>query len=243
LFLILGGAIVAGLVLLLAGSKLKALALSGPLAAATVSPAQVFSAILPVLIAFMITGGLFYLAAYSALLTGTARIGQGREAGIISSIVGGLANIKSLAWIMLLHMTAGLIFGVSLFLLMIIAKGSAATFLVFLLACPLIFAANLPFVLAPFVYLDQDIRGLRAISVGWDLVRDNWPRILWRFIVFALIIIGIGIAVGIVSAIIRLPILGSLVSLFFSPGIGVIFPWLLYRNLKAMQDVKTVIRT
>jgi len=81
------------------------------------------------------------------------------------------------------------------------------------------------FFFAPFVFIDEDVRGMNALLKSKEYVRGRWSGVGLRLLAIWLI-------AALVSAI---PVIGQLIALFLIP-FSFIYSFLLYQNLKAIRD-------
>lgn len=119
------------------------------------------------------------------------------------------------------------------------------------------------FAFAPFVLLEEDVRGTQALRRSRDYVRGRWKQIAWRlFVVFVLIIL---VSVAVTTILIILSVLGGfllglipgtaggvkiatagvLASLIIDTGIStlilqpfaVIYAYLLYKKVRSVAEI------
>lgn len=202
-------------------------------AAAAASPEQAAGSMMMTALKFFFAVGLLYLIVYAALITGTVKLAQGYGAGVINSTLGGLINLKSIVWIIFLQgLATAIIMGpISFIVAASTGGGSNGQLLNSVFGGPIFSLAGAPFTMAIFVFLDQDIRGIRALSTAIQLVGTNWLRVMWRFLAF-------GIFITLLLFGTQMHPLGAALALFFAPGMSIIYPWFIYQNLKKMKEAK-----
>lgn len=208
--------------------------LMAPLAASA-SPDQAISAMIVPLIKMAMGAALLYLVGFSGLLTGTVRLAQGYKVGVFNSALAGILNLKSIFWIMFFQVLATglLVLPVSLFLASDLGLGDSIIRRLVRSAVmvPLTTAISAPFILAMLVYLDQNIKGLKAVKTAFALVGSNWVPVIWRFVAF-------GLTLMVLQTVTSFHIFGALIAIVFVPGISACYPWFVYLNLKKMREAK-----
>ena len=81
------------------------------------------------------------------------------------------------------------------------------------------------FFFAPFVFIDEDVRGMNALLKSKEYVRGRWSSVGLRLLAIWLIC-------ALISAV---PVIGQLIALFLIP-FSFIYSFLLYQNLKAIRN-------
>jgi HEAT repeat protein len=80
------------------------------------------------------------------------------------------------------------------------------------------------FFFTPFVFIDEDVRGMNALLKSKEYVRGRWFGVCWRLIV-----------IWAISALISgIPIIGQLLALFLIP-FSLVYTFLVYKDLKATR--------
>lgn len=201
--------------------------------AASASPDQAMTAMIGPMIKMAVGAALVYLIGFSGLLTGTVRLAQGYKVGVLNSTLAGILNLKSIFWIMLLQVLAAgaLILPASLFMFTSLGDSVVLRLLQSAVMTPLTTAISAPFMLAMLVYLDQNIKGLKAVKTAFALVGSNWGPVVWRFVAF-------GLTLMVIQTVTRFHIFGVLVAIVFIPGMSACYPWFVYQNLKKMKEAK-----
>lgn len=190
------------------------------------SMAQLSSGFIWSMTGLVLLVGVLGLSGQLAFMVATVEMSKGYELSAFAAIALALRKIFSFLWIACLQSA---IIGAPMFLggLLATATQSPVPMIIsMILGIPIALIVGTWFSLAVYVYLDNDTRGLAALTASKDLIGSRWPNVTWRFFV-------LGLVITVLNAI---PLIGWLVSSFVATPLATIFPWLLYSNLKALSE-------
>ncbi len=83
------------------------------------------------------------------------------------------------------------------------------------------------FSLSSYVFVWEDLRGMKALYRSKELVKGYWWAVFGRFFVFGLIAFIISI----------IPVIGPLVNIFFTMPLGIIYGYFIYEDLKKIKQI------
>lgn len=213
----IGGTAVSSVIPVVAGNK-----------TAAPSPAQLGSGLIGSFLALGALVAFLALLGQLAVMVATAEMSKGYELSVFAAIFEALKKLFSFLWITLLQsvLSGGIVLAGIVLTAATGGRSAAPLVIGAILGIPVAMVVGTWFSLAVFVYLDQDTRGLAALAASKELIGARWPNVWWRWCAF-------GLVMAILNAI---PVIGWLISSFILTPLSAIFPWMLYRNLKALSE-------
>jgi len=91
------------------------------------------------------------------------------------------------------------------------------------------------FAFAPYIFFKEGIKGVDALKKSKELVKGNWWKVFGRGFVLSLITMLVGIVFGLI------PFVGRFVASLFTTPFGIIYFYLMYKDLKTIKQPAQVV--